>query len=181
MSERKPRRFFWFEGVTRDEVQRSLTDTTPTRLRQQGPRRQLVWAAALVIAALALTIFIPQEKIRTYTEMALLVATLLLYLQVRKSVRHVSDAPNEMLDERQVSIRDAAYTVAYRTLVTVGVVYGGLLMLVSPGRVLAELVTPNYWWTLLFSFLMTCACLPAMVLAWNMPSELQDEQDDSSA
>ena len=35
-------KFFWFEGVTEAEVVRSLNDTRPSRLRQQGPRQVLV-------------------------------------------------------------------------------------------------------------------------------------------
>ena len=52
MSDRKPRRFFWFEGVTRAEVERSLNDTRPSVLRRQAPRRQLVVATALVVLIL---------------------------------------------------------------------------------------------------------------------------------
>ena len=72
MSDRKPRRFFWFEGVTRAEVERSLNDTRPSVLRRQAPRRQLVAATALMTAALALSIFIPQVKVQSYAEIALL-------------------------------------------------------------------------------------------------------------
>lgn len=39
----------------------------------------------------------------------------------------VSDAPDELLDERQIALRNAAHTVAYRTLVTLSVVYGVLV------------------------------------------------------
>jgi len=72
MAENKPRRIFWFEGVTRGEIERSLNDTRPSALRRQGPRRALVATTAVVIAALALAIFIPQVKVKTYTELPLL-------------------------------------------------------------------------------------------------------------
>ena len=53
MNDRKPRRFYWFEGVTRDEIERGLNDTRPSALRRQAPRRQLVVATAFMTAALA--------------------------------------------------------------------------------------------------------------------------------
>ncbi len=114
-------KFFWFEGVTEAEVVRSLNDTRPSRLRQQGSRRVLVWANALVLLAMALIALVAQPKLQSYLEVALLAVTLGLYLMLRKAVRHISDAPNELLDERQIATRDAAYTVAYRGLAFVGV------------------------------------------------------------
>ena len=43
MTDNKPKnRFYWVEGVTRSEVEKSLADRQPSRLRQQGPRRALV-------------------------------------------------------------------------------------------------------------------------------------------
>ena len=175
MTERKPRRIFWFEGVTRTEVERSLNDTTPSRLRQQGPRRILVIAAALAITAMALMMFVTQTKIKSYGEIAWLASGLVLYLSLRKAVRHVSDAPNELLDERQIALRDAAYTVAYRALVGLGVLYLLLIGLVLPDGLLAAHVATAPWWNLLMSYLMLCGCLPAMVLAWQMPSEPSED------
>ena len=42
---------------------------------------------------------------------------------LRKAVRHIADAPNELLDERQIAVRDAAFTVAYRLLAVAFTVY----------------------------------------------------------
>jgi len=42
MTAKRRSKFFWFEGVTEAEVVKSLDDTTPSRLRRQGPRRTLV-------------------------------------------------------------------------------------------------------------------------------------------
>ena len=174
MAENKPRRFFWFEGVTRDEVERSLNDTRPSALRRQGPRRALVAIAGVVIAALALAIFIPHVKLKTYTELPLLAICLVLYLSLRKSVRHLSDAPNEMLDERQIALRDAGYTVAYRALASLSLLYVGLIALITPDGALASYAASASWWNVLMSYLMLCATLPSMVLAWHMPSELME-------
>jgi len=171
MRERKHRRIFWFEGVTRSEVQRSLDDMRPSRFRRQAPRRQLVVVAGLVIVALAFALFIPDRKISSYAEMILLATSLLLYFSLRKSVRHVSDAPDEMLDERQVAIRNAGYTIAYRLLATLSVPYVALLMVILPGGLLSSASGMDNASSLLLSYLMCCANLPAMVLAWRMPDE----------
>ena len=168
-------RFYWHEGVSRSEVVRSLSDQRPSRLRQQGPRRLLVVGTALVIATLALTIFITQTKFRSYSEIGLMVLGLVLYFQLRKAVRLISDAPNELLDERQIALRDAAYTVAYRNLITLTVAYGALLYAVTPGGALHELVGEKFWSGIVWSYLLAGACLPAMVLAWRMPSEPAEE------
>lgn len=171
MSDRKPRRFFWFEGVTRAEVERSLNDTRPSVLRRQAPRRQLVAATALMTAALAFSIFIPQVKVRSYAEIALLAGVLIAFLMLRKSVRLVSDAPDELLDERQIAIRNAAYAVAYRGLCTISLPYIALVLLIQPDGALFAHAMPGTWSSVLLSYLMCCASLPAMVLAWRLPDE----------
>jgi O-antigen ligase len=171
MSDRKPRRFFWFEGVTRAEVERSLNDTRPSVLRRQAPRRQLVVVNALLTAALALSIFIPQVKMQSDAEIALLAGVLIIYFMLRKSVRLVSDAPDELLDERQITIRNAAYTVAYRALCAVSLPYAVLLLLLQPDGALFAHALPGTWSSVLLSYLMCCASLPAMVLAWRLPDE----------
>jgi hypothetical protein len=102
-------RFYWLEGVSRSEVEKSLADRRPSRLRDQGPRRVLVLTSALVMAALVFTIFITQNKLRTYSEAVLMVLGLVLYFQLRKAVRLVSDAPDEVLAEQQAGRRDAAW------------------------------------------------------------------------
>lgn len=168
-------RFYWLEGVSRSEVEKSLADRRPSRLREQGPRRWLVVMAELVIAALALSIFITQDKVRSYAEVGLMITGLVLYFQLRKAVRLVADAPNELLDERQIAVRDAAYTVAYRTLVTLSVAYGVIVYAVTPHGILHPHVGDRFWTGLAWSYLLCAASLPAMVLAWRMPSEPQDD------
>jgi archaellum biogenesis protein FlaJ (TadC family) len=156
-------------------VEQSLADRRPSRLREQRPRRLLVVIVALVIAALALTIFIAQVKFRTYAEFALMVTGLVLYFQLRKAVRLVVDAPNELLDERQIALRDSAYTVAYRTLVALSVAYGVIVSAVTPHGVLHPHVGEGFWTGLAWSYLLCASSLPAMVLAWRMPSEPVDD------
>lgn len=171
-------RFYWLEGVSRSEVEKSLADRRPSRLRDQGPRRVLVLASALVMAALVFTVFITQNKLRTCSEAVLMVLGLVLYFQLRKAVRLVSDAPDELLDERQIALRNAAHTVAYRTLVTLSVVYAVIVSAVTPGGMLHAQIGDGFWTGIAWSYLLCGASLPAMVLAWQLPSEPPEEPRD---
>ena len=184
MTQAKPTpkdRFYWQEGVSRSEVEKSLADRRPSRLRDQGPRRVLVLVAVAVMAALVLTVFITQTKFRTYSEAVFLVLGLVLYFQLRKAVRLVSEAPDELLDERQIALRNAAHTVAYRTLVTLSVAYGVMVFLITPHGVFHPHVGDVFWTGLAWSYLLLASSLPAMVLAWQLPSEPPDEPRDEPA
>lgn len=171
MTAKRRSKFFWFEGVTEAEVVRSLNDTQPSRLRQQGPRRALVMATTVVLAAMALIGFLTWSKLTSYLEFGLIAAALVLYTLLRKAVRSISEAPDELLDERQIAVRDAAHTVAYRVLALVGSVALVLhLVLRHPHGSPAALAGADGT-MLLIAFVMSAAFLPAMVLAWNLPSE----------
>lgn len=178
MTQTKPKpknRFYWLEGVSRSEVEKSLSDRRPSRLRDQGPRRLLVLSQALVMAALLVTVFITQNKFRSYAEGLLLILGLMLWFQLRRAVRLVSDAPDELLDERQLALRNAAYTVAYRALCTLIFVYAAIVSVITPGGLLQVQVADGAWMGLVWSGLLCMTSLPAMVLAWRMPSEPRDE------
>ena len=167
-------KFFWFEGVTEAEVVRSLSDTRPTRLRQQGPRRTLVIAMAVVLAAMALIGFVTESKLTSYLEFGLIAVAVVLYTLLRKAVRLISDAPDELLDERQIAVRDAAHTVAYRVLALVGSVVLVLHLVLRHPHDTPAAVASADGTMLLIAFVMSAAFLPAMVLAWNLPSEQAD-------
>lgn len=177
MGEKKRSRIYWLEGVTESEVLKSLNDRAPSRFRQQVARRRLVVALALLIFALAAQILLPASKLQSYLEFMLLVAVFVLYFVLRKAVRHIADSPNELLDELQISARDAAFTVAYRLLTVAFTVY--VLLYIAhdalqgdPSPAGSEMglgIT-----ALLISAATLAAALPAMVLAWNLPSEPTD-------
>jgi hypothetical protein len=85
-------------------------------------------------------------------------------------VRQISEAPDELLDERQAAARDAAHTVAYRILAFVAV--GAILLhAVFPHSTEAGEALFGARTHLLLAVVMGAALLPAMVLAWNLPSE----------
>lgn len=99
-----------------------------------------------------------------------------LYLTIRRAVRHISDAPNELLDERQIAIRNGAYLIAYRYLGGLTILFY-LFGLLGKGGQRAQL--QDSWFEGAFfyigsSWLMLAAGLPAMVLAWTLPSEREE-------
>jgi hypothetical protein len=172
MNEKKRNRIFWLEGITERTVLNSLNDRTPSRFRQQAARRRLVTMAVLIFA-LAVQILLPTTKLQSYIEFALLAVVIILYFVLRKAVRHIADAPNELLDERQIAVRDAAFTVAYRLL---AVAFTGYVLLYVAHDGLRDLSvdsdrTALGFMSLLISAAMLAGSLPAMVLAWNLPSE----------
>lgn len=171
-------RFYWTEGVSRGEVQRAMADRRPSPLRRQGPRRMLVLSAGLVITALALTVFIDSVKFRTYAEVILMVVGLCLFAFLRQAVRLVSEAPDELLDERQIALRDANYKSAYGHIVAATLAYGVLLALFTSRGWLHDPADDRFWMGIAWSYLLCASSLPAMVLAWTLPSEPQDERPD---
>jgi hypothetical protein len=175
MTRNRNNKFYWFEGVTRNEVIKSLNDTTPSHLRSQATRRKLVIGASSILLALALpgllTAYMSATHfawLASYIEFALMFSSGVAYLNLRKSVRHISDAPNELLDERQVAVRDAAYTATYRLLASLSVIYFCVGTAIAKKSDLMLMNVPS---GLMASYLMCMASLPAMVLAWTLPSE----------
>jgi len=172
MTEKKDNMFYWSAGVTKNEVIKSLNDNGPSVYRNQFNRQALVLVTIVCLIGLSLLFFISQPKLKSYLEIVFLAIVLLLSFQLRKSVRNVADAPEELLDERQISIRNAGYLHAYRWLSAVGLVHAIVFI------VIFELFLDHLNWAenLKFSqpiiaICMWVACLPSMVLAWQLPTE----------
>ena len=123
MNEKTDKKFYWVEGVTKKEVINSLNDNKPSIFRNQRNRRILVALTSVCIVFLGLVIFIEHPKLKSYVEICLIAIVLLVYLPMRKSVRHIADAPNELLDERQIALRNNAYLFAYRGMLYVALIY----------------------------------------------------------
>ena len=86
------------------------------------------------------------------------------YSFLRIAVRGIADAPEELLDERQVLVRNSSFRYAYLSM---GYVILGLLLLMFFGPEL-KLFEPtgddgSY---LLIATLMAFASAPSMILAW---------------
>ena len=172
---RRTKRFYWFEGVTRAEVERGLRDASPSVLHRQTPRRLLVIANALIALSLAGSVFIVQPKVRSYSAVILMALALWAYVALRRSVRLMVDAPGELLDERQLALRNAVYAVAYRSLAIISIPYIVLVIVVSPEGVLHARLAGDFWVSILWSYLVCSMSLPNMIMAWQLPSESPGE------
>jgi len=177
MSDKSKKDFYWVEGVTRDAVVRSLADNNPSVFRNQRNRKLLIVLVSFLIIVSAVSIFIEHPKVRSYLEIATLASVLILYFKLRASVRHVADAPDELLDERLIAIRNAGYLDAYRNMGGIGLVYVLIyflmvLEIISPSRPIGDIAFSQT----IISYYMWFACMPSMVLAWTMPSERAAEQ-----
>jgi hypothetical protein len=102
--------------------------------------------------------------IYSVTAIFVIFAVLLGYLFLRISVRGIADAPDELLDERQIRIRDTSFRYAYYGL---GYVVLALLLLINFGPEV-KMFQPegNDGSYLIISMLFLCSSLPSMVLAW---------------
>ena len=178
MGDKNEKTFYWVEGITRDEVVRSLADNNPSVFRNQKNRRILILLISFLIIVLALSVFIEQPKVRSYLEIATLASVLILYFKLRASVRHVADAPDELLDERLIAIRNAGYLDAYRNMGGICVVYVFTYFLIASEIFSLPLPTSETGFSqTIVSYFMWLACMPSMVLAWTMPSERPASQD----
>lgn len=176
MRPKKEKKFYWSSGVTRDEVIQSLNDSRHSALHKQANRRWLVSLTAFSLSVMAFTTYIPQTKLRSYLDILLMAIVLVAYFKLRKSVRNVADAPDELLDERQISVRNTGYLHAYRYLATIGLVYFFFFYFLNETEFLKLTLglESSSLTQVFFSYCMWSACLPSMVLAWLMPSENQN-------
>ena len=175
----KPKnKIYWFEGVTEKGVKSLLTDENSKYrwLRSQRNRRILVVLMALGTALVAAGSYWPTLKtnlnlsdgtevvIYSVTAIFAIFAVLLGYLFLRISVRGIADAPDELLDERQIKIRDTSFRYAYYGF---GYIVLVLLLLMNFGPEV-KLFQPegNDGSYLIISMMFLCAALPSMILAW---------------
>ena len=175
----KPKnKIYWFEGVTERGVKSFLTDENSKYrwLRSQKNRRILVILMALGFALVAAGSYWPTLKtnlnlsdgtavvVYSVSAIFVLLTVLLGYLLLRISVRGIADAPNELLDERQIKIRDTSFRYAYYALGYL-VVALLILMIYAPELKLFE-PEGNDGSYLIISMLFASSSLPSMVLAW---------------
>ena len=174
----KKNKFYWFEGVTEKGVKALLNDENSNFrwLRPQRNRRVLVSLMIVGLIAVAMGSYWPTLKtnldlsdgtevvIYSVTAIFAIFAVLLGYLFLRISVRGIADAPDELLDERQIKIRDTSFRYAYYGL---GYIVVALLLLMNVGPEV-QLFQPegNDGSYLIISMLFLSAALPSMILAW---------------
>ena len=174
----KKNKIYWFEGVTEKGVKSLLTDENSKYrwLRSQRNRRILVFVMTLGVVLVAMGSYWPTLKtnmnlsdgtavvIYSVTAIFAIFAVLMGYLFLRISVRGIADAPDELLDERQIKIRDTSFRYAYYAM---GYLIAGLLILMLSGPDL-KLFQPegNDGSYVMVAVLFAFASMPSMVLAW---------------
>ncbi len=174
----KNNKFYWAEGVTEKEVKSLLSNENSkfSWLRRQRNRQFLVLFMATGIIVTALGSYYPDLKKglgldgsieiigHTILVLVLLFAVLVGYSLLRIAVRGIADAPTELLDERQVRIRDTSFRTAYQIA---GYLFMVLLLLNFFGPELKLFSdSANDGSYLLIAALFAYASLPSMVLAW---------------
>ena len=174
----KKNKFYWFEGVTEKGVKSLLADENSKYrwLRPQRNRRALVLLMIVGLIAVAMGSYWPTLKtnlnlsdgtsVVVYSMSAIFVIFTVLgvYSLLRISVRSIADAPDELLDERQIQVRNTSIRYAYYAM---GYVVLGLLSLMFFGPEL-KMFQPegNDGSYLMVATLFAYASMPSIVMAW---------------
>jgi hypothetical protein len=174
----KKNKIYWFDGVTEKGVKDLLNNENSKFrwLRPQRNRRVLVILMVLGMVLTSLGSYWPTLKtnLNLSTDVSLIVfsvtaifvifAVVLGYSFLRIAVRSIADAPDELLDERQIAIRNTSLRYAYRGFETIALVVI-LLMIIGPE---VKMFQPegNDGSYLMISMLFLGSSLPSMVMAW---------------
>ena len=174
----KNNKIYWSLGVTEKGTRSLLTDENSKFkwLRSQRNRRLLVALNLLGIVLVSLGSYLPTLKadlrldtdteivIFSVTAIFVIFLTLGAYSYLRVAVRGIADAPDELLDERQIQIRNTSYRYAYLAM---GYIVLGLLLLMFFGPEL-EMFQPegNDGSYLAIATMFAFAAAPSMILAW---------------
>jgi hypothetical protein len=174
----KKNKFYWFEGVTEKGVKALLNDENSNFrwLRPQRNRRVLVSLMIVGLIAVAMGSYWPTLKtnlnlsdgtsVVIYSVTAIFVILVVLggYSLLRISVRSIADAPDELLDERQIQVRNTSIRYAYYAM---GYVVLAILLLTFFGPEL-KLFQPegNDGSYLMIATLFAYASMPSLVMAW---------------
>ena len=175
----KPKnKIYWFEGVTEKGVKDLLNnDNSKFRwLRPQRNRRILVTLMALGMVLTSMGSYWSTLKtnlnlspgvgliVYSVTAIFIIFAVVVCYSFLRIAVRSIADAPDELLDERQIAVRNTSFRYAYFIL---GYVLLGLMVLMFFGPEL-QMFQPegNDGSYLVIAALFATAALPSMVMAW---------------
>jgi magnesium-transporting ATPase (P-type) len=174
----KKNKIYWGLGVTERGTRALLTDENSKFkwLRSQRNRRVLVVLNILGIVLVSLGSYYPVLKtnlnLNSETELVVFSVTALFvifltlgaYSYLRIAVRGIADAPDELLDERQIQIRNTSYRYAYLAMCYLIL---ALLLLMFFGPEL-QLFQPegNDGSYLAIAALFAFAAAPSMILAW---------------
>ena len=174
----KKNKIYWFEGVTKKGVEALLNDENSKYrwLRLQRNRRVLVIFMSVGLLLTSMGSYWPTIKtnlnlspevgiiVYSVTAIFVIFATLGCYSFLRIAVRSIADAPDELLDERQIAVRNTSFRYAYFIL---GYVLMGLMVLMFFGPELLMFQPDGNDRSFVFiAALFAIAALPSMVMAW---------------
>jgi hypothetical protein len=175
---KKSNKIYWFEGVTEKGTKALLNDDNPKFkwLRFQRNRRILVAFVAVGIVLVAMGSYwsilktsmnvAGDAEVIVFSVTAIFVILALVggYSLLRVSVRSVADAPDELLDERQVQVRNTSFRYAYYLM---GYIVMALMLLMLFGPEV-QMFQPegNDGSYLVIATLFAFSSMPSMVLAW---------------
>jgi hypothetical protein len=174
----KKNKIYWFEGVTEKGVKSLLNEENSKFrwLRPQKNRRVLVILMALGLVLTSMGSYWPTLKTNldmsgpvsavVYSVSAVFVILAVIggYSFLRIAVRSIADAPDELLDERQIAVRNTSFRYAYFIL---GYIIMGLLVLMIFAPELQMFQSEgNDGSYLVIATMFACASLPSMVMAW---------------
>ena len=174
----KRNKIYWFEGVTEKGV-KSLLNNENSRykwLRLQRNRRILVTLMALGLFLISMGSYWPTFKtnlnlgpevgklVYSITVIFIILAVVGGYSLLRIAVRSIADAPDELLDERQIAVRNTSFRYSYFILCYILM---GLMVLMFFGPEL-QMFQPegNDGSYVVIAALFVSASLPSMVMAW---------------
>jgi predicted secreted protein len=175
----KPKnKIYWIEGVTKKGVEALLNDENSKYrwLRPQRNRRVLVILMSIGLVLTSMGSYWPTLKtnlnlspevgivVYSVTAIFVIFAMVLVYSFLRIAVRSIADAPDELLDERQIAVRNTSFRYAYFIL---SYVLMALMVLMFFGPEL-KMFQPegNDGSYVVIAALFASATLPSMVMAW---------------
>ena len=171
-------KIYWLEGVTEKGTRALLTDENSKFkwLRSQRNRRVLVILEIVGLLLVALASYYetikqdlalsPEFELGFFIALAITILVLVVggYSLLRIAVRGIADAPDELLDERQIQIRNTSYRFAYLAM---GYLVIALLLLIFFGpEVSLFQAEGNDGSYLMIATLFAFASAPSMILAW---------------
>jgi len=174
----KKNKIYWFEGVTEKGVKDLLNNENSKFrwLRPQRNRRVLVLLMSVGLVLTSIGSYWPTIKtnlnlgpgagliVFSVTAIFIIFATVGCYSFLRIAVRSIADAPDELLDERQIAVRNTSFRYAYFIL---GYIIIGLMVIMLFGPELRMFSSEgNDGSYLVIATLFACAALPSMVMAW---------------
>lgn len=150
--------------ATAASAHKVLADRRYDRLRTPGAR------IAIAVGAIAVIVLVPPAfAVSSTLGLGLVCATFAAWVLLRLAVRTIADLPDDFLDERQRTVRDAAYREAYTWFAGLAVLLATAGLIAFTVRSTDDALTITLSWDAVFPWawvvIAASMCLPSIVLA----------------